>query len=336
MDDVSADLVTDKTHLLIQPRAIVGLSRWLLRTYMQAHRNDRVLAVVTRPDSVLTLAAARFINDARACWIVDHPDGTYDGFSGLCAHWDGLSFTYDGELHPAYLDIKIGDDRAISVNAETTHSYSDDPQLGIFSVQVLAAAGCAPPTRFGIVEPLCDDFSPGLVTDHARKLSPQNSLSIFSGGDGDGLIVSIPQPVGVTECLEFSGPCHRELTPDFIDHYLLHALSAGATYASIDHRLGPQGRMVTPRCLHEVAPLGLAVPETTLPHTTLDTLVTKLRDQGVGEVDIIDSTPRGLGVRFPYEDATFLDLVSKRRTVLKAVLPPETVENIRPWYQQDT
>ena len=52
MDDVSADLVTDKTHLLIQPRAIVGLSRWLLRTYMQAHRNDRVLAVVTRPDSV--------------------------------------------------------------------------------------------------------------------------------------------------------------------------------------------------------------------------------------------------------------------------------------------
>jgi len=246
MDDVSADLVTDKTHLLIQPRAIVGLSRWLLRTYMQAHRDDRVLAVVTRPDSVLTLAAARFINDARACWIVDHPDGTYDGFSGLCAHWDGLSFTYDGELHPAYLDIKIGDDRAISVNAETTHSYSDDPQLGIFSVQVLAAAGCAPPTRFGIVEPLCDDFSPGLVTDHARKLSPQNSLSIFSGGDGDGLIVSIPQPVGVTECLEFSGPCHRELTPDFIDHYLLHALNAGATYASIDHRLGPQGRVASP------------------------------------------------------------------------------------------
>lgn len=85
-----------------------------------------------------------------------------------------------------------------------------------------------------------------------------------------------------------------------------------------------------------MAPLGLAVPETTLPHTTLDTLVTKLRDQGVGEVGIIDSTPRGLGVRFQHEDATLPDLVSKRRTVLEAVLPPETVENVRPWYQQDT
>ena len=117
IEDVSADLVTDKTHLLIQPRAIVGLSHWLLRTYAQANRNDKVLAVVTRPDSVLTLAAARFINDARACWIVDHPDGAYDGFSGLRAHWDGLSFTYDGELHPAYLEVAVDDDRSISISA---------------------------------------------------------------------------------------------------------------------------------------------------------------------------------------------------------------------------
>ena len=56
----------------------------------------------------------------------------------------------------------------------------------------------------------------------------------------------------------------------------------------------------------------------------------------MGEVGIIDSTPRGLGVRFQHEDATLPDLVSKRRTVLEAVLPPDTVENVRPWYQQDT
>jgi len=334
-DDISADLVTDKTHLLIQSRAIVGLSTWMLRTYEHAHRSNRVLALVTRPGSVLTLAAARFINDTRACWIVDHPTGAYDGFSGLRAYWDGLSFTYDGELHPAYLEVAIGDDQAISISAETTHSYGDNPQLGIFSVQVLAAAGCAPPTRFGIIEPLCDTFSPELVTEHARRLSPQESLSIISGGDGDGLIRSIPQPVGVTERLEFSGPCDRKLTPDFIDHYLFHALNAGAAYASIGHRRGPQGRMVTPRYLHEVMPLGLAVPEITLSHTTLDTLITKLRAQDVGEVSIIDSKPRGLGVRFPQNTAIH-DLISRRRAVLEAIMPPEAIENIKPWYQQGT
>ena len=336
IDDVSADLVTDKTHLLIQPRAIVGLSHWLLRTYEQAHRNDRVLAVVTRPTSVLTLAAARFINDARACWIVDHPDGAYDSFSGLRAHWDGLSFTYDGELHPAYLEVAVDDDRAISISAETTHGYNDNPQPGLFSQQVLAAAGCAPPTRFGVIEPLCEPFSPALVTEHARALSPQSSISIVSGGDGDGLIISVPQPVGVVERLEFSGPRDKDLTPALIGHFLHHCLNAGATYASLGYRLGPQGRMVTPRYLHEVMPVALAVPETALPHTTLDTLVRTLREQEVGEVNILGSTPRGIEVRFSHENTTIIDLIGKQRTVLRSILPPDVVKNITPWYQQDT
>ena len=336
IEDVSADLVTDKTHLLIQPRAIVGLSHWLLRTYAQANRNDKVLAVVTRPDSVLTLAAARFINDARACWIVDHPDGAYDGFSGLRAHWDGLSFTYDGELHPAYLEVAVDDDRSISISAETTHGYNDDPQLGHFSLQVLAAAGCAPPTRFGVVEPLCEPFSPTLVTEHARALSPKDSISIVSGGDGDGLIISVPQPVGVVERLEFSGPRDKDLTPALISHFFHHCLDAGATYASLGYRLGPQGRMVTPRYLHEVMPVALAVPETALPHTTLESLMRTLHEHEVGEVNILDSTPRGIEERFSHENTTIIDLIGKQKIVLRSILPPDVVENIKPWYQQDT
>ena len=336
IEDVSADLVTDKTHLLIQPRAIVGLSHWLLRTYAQANRNDKVLAVVTRPDSVLTLAAARFINDARACWIVDHPDGAYDGFSGLRAHWDGLSFTYDGELHPAYLEVAVDDDRSISISAETTHGDNDDPQLGHFSLQVLAAAGCAPPTRFGVVEPLCEPFSPTLVTEHARALSPKDSISIVSGGDGDGLIISVPQPVGVVERLEFSGPRDKDLTPALISHFFHHCLDAGATYASLGYRLGPQGRMVTPRYLHEVMPVALAVPETALPHTTLESLMRTLHEHEVGEVNVLDSTPRGIEVRFSHENTTIIDLIGKQKIVLRSILPPDVVENIKPWYQQDT
>ena len=178
IEDVSADLVTDKTHLLIQPRAIVGLSHWLLRTYAQANRNDKVLAVVTRPDSVLTLAAARFINDARACWIVDHPDGAYDGFSGLRASWDGVSFKLGGGIHPAYFEVAVGDERALSINAEILHGYHDNPQLGPFSLQILAAAGCAPPVRFGAIEPLYEVFSPTIVTEHARSFSPEEAIAI--------------------------------------------------------------------------------------------------------------------------------------------------------------
>ena len=46
MKDVSADILTEKTHLLIQPRTTVGLSQWLLCNYAQAYRSGRVFAVV--------------------------------------------------------------------------------------------------------------------------------------------------------------------------------------------------------------------------------------------------------------------------------------------------
>lgn len=41
MKDVSADILTEKTHLLIQPRTTVGLSQWLLCNYAQAYRSGR-------------------------------------------------------------------------------------------------------------------------------------------------------------------------------------------------------------------------------------------------------------------------------------------------------
>lgn len=335
MKDVSADILTEKTHLLIQPRTTVGLSQWLLCNYAQAYRSGRVFAVVTRANSVLTLAAARFITSTGSCWIVDHPDGAFDGFSGLRASWDGVSFKLGGGIHPAYFEVAVGDERALSINAEILHGYHDNPQLGPFSLQILAAAGCAPPVRFGAIEPLYEVFSPTIVTEHARSFSPEEAIAIVSGGDGDGLIISIPEAIGVTERLEFSGPCPRDLTQASIDHFLYHALSTGATYALLGYRQGPQGRMVTPRYRHEVMPLALAVPETAMLHTTLENILSEVRRLGADEASIIDSRPRGIGIRFFHENTTISDLTSRYHSVLRAILPPKEIQDIKPWYQRD-
>ena len=149
------------------------------------------------------------------------------------------------------------------------------------------------------------------------------------------MIISIPEAIGVTERLEFSGPCPRDLTQASIDHFLYHALSAGATYALLGYRQGPQGRMVTPRYRHEVMPLALAVPETAMLHTTLENILSEVRRLGADEASIIDSRPRGIGIRFFHENTTISDLTSRYHSVLRAILPPKEIQDIKPWYQRD-
>ena len=41
-------------------------------------------------------------------------------------------------------------------------------------------------------------------------------------------------------------------------------------------------------------------------------------------------------MRFSHENTTIIDLIGKQKIVLRSILPPDVVENIKPWYQQDT
>lgn len=322
-DDLSADLLTPKTSLLIQPGAVVGFTEWIVRTYEHAHRTNRVFVLLTRGYTALTLALARFIKSTHSYWIVDHPDGSYDGFTGRTAQWQQDSFQLYSTLHPAYLTVAPDDERAVSIQAETVHNYSDNPLLGVFSTQVLAGAGCAPPVRFDIVEPLTAAFTPEAVTEHARDMSPQHALGITSGADGDAVILSLPTRDGVIERLEFAGPCPRDLTRPALEHFISSALRAGANQASIGYRRVPRGRLVSPRCLQELFPLAFGVAKWAVLHTSLDDIVRQARVLGI-ETHVHPGL--GLAFYFAHDRVSVTTLMQQYRDVLRLILPPDQLD----------
>lgn len=326
-DDNSADLVTSKTCLLLQGRPIVGLSSLVARTHQQAQRSNRVFTLVTRANSALTLALTKFINSTRSYWIVEHPDGAYDGLTGRRAQWQQDSFQLYAALHPAYLSNAAVDERAIWVQAEALHSYSDDPTLGIFATRVLAGAGYAPPVRFDVMEPLTAAYSPEAVTEHARRHSPQATIGIASSSEGDALIISLPTRDGVEERLEFCGPCPKDLSRALLEHCLRAALEAGARNASIGYRKLAYGRMTGPRYLRKLLPLGFAVHERAMPHTSLEQVIAEVRALGV-ETHILPGLGRGLGCYFDHHNTPAKDVARQYLDVLRLVLPPDDVRQI--------
>ncbi len=322
--DVNADLMTSKTLLLIQARPIVAFSPWLVRAHLDAQRTGRTLTIVTRPNAELTLAAARFVARTKTMWIIDHPDGSYDGLTGSAVTWDGDAFTSSDEVHPAFVTRAPTDERALTVVAETMHSYQENPVLGDFSLRILDALGFAAPTRWGAFEPLTQAYSTAEITEYARNRSPQDTMAVTSGPGGDALIMSIPQPSGVVEKLEFSGPRATDFTRSHLEASLTAALNAGASHITIGYRQGLQGRMVSPRLLHELMPLALAIPESAVLHTSLDRLVARIQALDVGEVAYLHGRPSGMAVYFTQEDVSIPTLHKQYGSVLLAVMQPES------------
>lgn len=328
-----ADLLTEKTHLLIQSREVVGLTHWLLANQDLAKREGRVLAIVTRHKSGLTVAAARFIHNVGATWIVDHPEGPYDGFSGLKARWDGNTFHIEPPLHPAYLQPFPDQEVALHLNAETLHSYSGNPALGNFSQAALEAAGFSPATKAGIVEPHDTAFSIDAVTEDARKSSPKPRMVCISGIDGDGVLTSIPQPTGVIERVEYLGQGKIEPDTDTQIDILTQILASGASYVSLASVQGRRGRLVDANVHHQGVPIALAVPASAMPHTTVDNVVDALNEYDHIQARAHTAPTPAVTIHFHREGVPLNALIQAQQQTLRTVLTPEEVARVKPWYE---
>ena len=86
------DTITSRAVVLVQNRAVVGLSPWLAQAAVDAVRDGLILQIVTPADSLVTYPLEAMLAQARGQWVV-HAGGRYrDGLTGLPFRWDGQRF----------------------------------------------------------------------------------------------------------------------------------------------------------------------------------------------------------------------------------------------------
>ncbi len=316
MSDSPCDGRSERTAILVQSRPVVYLSRWLLRAAADAATGERVLAVVTPPESVLTTASAAYLQGARALWVIDHPDGQYAGFSGRRVHWQNGAFVADQPMHPAFLAGHPEDQAAVSVAAEAFHDYRTSPTIGTFSADVLRCAGVAAPIGHGPAEPVDRRFDPDHLTYLARTASPGDMWAAVVGADGDGVLVTTPRPAGVLERLDYRGPLAVPLGPAMLRDFAVGMLDAGGRVATLGYRRRFRGRYQAPRMHQPTAPAAFVVAESELAQVGVQELARRL---GPG-TEIVGRRRRGLFVDYGLDPSeSVASAVERHMAVLGAV-----------------
>lgn len=280
-DHPAVSALTEKNAVLVQDRPVIPLSSWLVDALAEHGRRGLGLQVVTPSTSVITHALRWFLSSPSATWVVRAPDGRYyDGFNGLPLVWEaGTGFVPDPEVN-----AEEGPNEAFRTSAEeelgthlhvdvrVDHPASDRLELG-GTVELLAErlAG-APPSVWGVCEPLSRAWDPVQVTAMARRRSPSQTLLVFTGRPGGvgkegarpfaGSLRVTRTPSGVRERILFSvghrpgeEPALDALTP------LLRELASrdGLRSMTVHRAFGRADLAYAPRWAGVSVPLGLAV-----------------------------------------------------------------------------
>ena len=278
--DSPCDLVTDHTAVLLQSRRIVPLGQWLVAAYRFARETDRRLAVLTPAGTVLTLSAARFLEQLGCLWAGDHGEGTLDGRTGQILDWDGDGFLGTGTYSPLF--APHGDEGwALSVTGETVHAYDDDTRIGRLAAAGFTAAGLRRPIGHGVLEPLDRKFDVDEITRHAKEVSPAPSMLSVASVDGDATVTTIPQPVGLVERFEILAAGDQPLSRAGLEEFAAGMLAAGAQLATLGYRRAVAGRLQPPRLTGPTVPAVFVVASSRVPEADDDTLLAIAGPDGV-------------------------------------------------------
>jgi hypothetical protein len=203
----AADRVTAQALVVEQARAVVPLSSWLATAAVDAHRAALVLQLVTPADAVLTHPLELLLREGGGQWVARDGDGFRDGFTGAPLAWDGERFVpADGPVPDPVLDGRGG----LEVQITTLHDVAGSPELGAGADAAVRALTGAPPTGWGVTEPVTEPWSPAEITALCRARAPEpTSLVVLGGGPGRravGRLRAARVREGVLEEVRLAGP----------------------------------------------------------------------------------------------------------------------------------
>ena len=197
------DLVTGRAAVMLQDRAVVGLSGWLRDAARAAVAEGRELQLVTPAGTRLTQPARTEIFRRRACrWVVRDPDTDelYDGLRGARLAWDGERFapvlTEPGD-RPAPSPTWLAETEltaCLQVVARVRHQPLDSAVVGTATEWLFRELSGAAPLGWGTEEPVSQPC--GRTTSH-RSAAGGCPSELARGGrrwHGDRLDRGAPPP----------------------------------------------------------------------------------------------------------------------------------------------
>ncbi|MDN3356859.1 DUF6177 family protein [Actinomadura sp. DC4] len=184
----AVDLVTDKVAVVIQERAVVPLSAWLVDAASACAKAGQGLQILTSADARITPALRATLAGPGSRWVVREPDdsGFFDGLSGVPLAWDGSAFAVVPERakagpSPAFARPVDGLGDHLLLDVKVLHEAALDLTLGE-TVETLARVLCGgAPAGWGVAEPAVNPWERPALTELCHRRSPKSTWLMFTG-----------------------------------------------------------------------------------------------------------------------------------------------------------
>ncbi|GGC97042.1 hypothetical protein GCM10011512_25050 [Tersicoccus solisilvae] len=181
------DFTTADTAVLFQDKPVVHRSAWVDLAAARAAEEGRFLALITPPDSALTLPANDLLSQPGRRWLVTRHDGRFhDGYTGRVHGWDGDAFTTVDELAEEFLVADARPDGALHLRADVMHPAAHGTRVGDLAETLLTLLTGQPPTGWGTHEPASEPWDVSALTDHCFRISPHRSRLVVVGAPQPG------------------------------------------------------------------------------------------------------------------------------------------------------
>lgn len=195
-DHPAVSAVTEKNAVLVQDRPVVPLSSWLVDALARYGREGLGLQLLTPSGSMLTHSLCTLLSDPNATWVVRTEDGHhYDGFNGLPLTWqDDVGYVPDPQAPTQdgpHQDFQARQEHItgshLYVDLQMDHPVSEKLELGEVVELLAERLGEAPPSVWGVAEPLSRAWDTTELTALARERAPGETTALFHGPHGSRL-----------------------------------------------------------------------------------------------------------------------------------------------------
>jgi hypothetical protein len=208
------DLRTRTTAVVLCDRTVVPLSEWLSEVLIACAATGLALQLVTPPSSRLTMPLVEVLRDAGYTWVVRDRGEYYDGMNGVPVSWQDDAF--HPLTDPSGPSVSRGfagpprpDGRQLRLRFEVAHTVGRWTTIGgAFETACRALTG-APPSGWGLTEPVDQVWRTVDITTFARDQVPNHSwlIAVGAGTAGESMIGTIEvvrTEMGVLETVELS------------------------------------------------------------------------------------------------------------------------------------